>query len=71
MNIISYVQIASAILLIVTILLQQKGNGLGSTFGGSGGEYSTKRGAERIIFGTTIVLAVIFIATSVLRAVVR
>ncbi|MEK7194983.1 MAG: preprotein translocase subunit SecG [Patescibacteria group bacterium] len=71
MNIISYIQITSAVLLIITILLQQKGNGLGSTFGGSGGEYSTKRGAERVIFGATIVLAVIFIATSVLRVLAR
>lgn len=67
MNIISYVQIASAILLIVTILLQQKGSGLSATFGGSAVEYSTKRGAERVIFWTTIVLAVIFIGTSVFR----
>lgn len=71
MNIVSYIQIASAVLLIVTILLQQKGNGLGSTFGGSSGEYSTKRGAEKIIFSATIVLAIVFITTSVLRVLAR
>jgi len=71
MDIISYIQIASAILLIVTILLQQKGNGLGSTFGGSAGEYSTKRGAERIIFGSTIAFAIVFIVTSVLKVLAR
>ena len=71
MNTVSYIQIASAILLIVTILLQQKGNGLGSTFGGSGGEYSTKRGAEKIIFRTSIILAIVFIVTSVLRVLAR
>lgn len=71
MNTVSYIQIASAILLIATILLQQKGNGLGSTFGGSGGEYSTKRGAEKIIFRTSIILAIVFIVTSVLRVLAR
>ena len=69
MNIVSYIQIASAILLIVTILLQQKGSGLSSAFGGAGMEYSTKRGAEKVLFYSTIVLAVLFFGLSLLNIV--
>jgi len=51
--------------LIGGILLQQRGTGLSSTFGGSGLEYSTKRGAEKIIFYATIVIAILFIVASI------
>ena len=68
-QILTYSQIVLSILLIIFILLQQKGNGLSSTFGGSSMEYSTKRGAEKVIFYSTIVVAVIFISVSVIRLV--
>lgn len=55
-------QIVVVVLLIVTILLQQRGSGLGSAFGGDGGNaYATKRGAEKFIFTSTIVLSVLFL----------
>ncbi len=59
---IPYAQMGLAFLLVVGILLQQRGAGLGSTFGGSGVGYSTKRGAEKVIFQFTIVVAILFIA---------
>ena len=65
--ILTYIHIGIAGLLIVTILLQQRGGGLSSTFGGGMMEYSTKRGAEKIIFYATIVLAVLFLGISVAR----
>ncbi len=57
-------QIVVAVLLITLILVQQKGSGLGMAFGGSSTIYRTKRGAEKIIFRATIVLAVLFLAIS-------
>ena len=48
--------------LVACILVQQKGSGLGSAFGGSGVVYSTKRGIEKIIFRATIVIAIVFVA---------
>ena len=66
-HILTSVQIVLSILLIAAILLQQRGTGLSSTFGGGSLEYSTKRGAEKIIFWATIVLAVLFLAVSVAR----
>lgn len=66
-KIITIVQLASAILLITSILLQQRGSGLSETFGGAGGAYSTRRGLEKSLLIATIVLAVVFLLSSVLR----
>lgn len=60
-KILSIIQLVSAVLLIAAILIQSRGAGLGGVFGGEGGVYRTKRGAEKIIFIATIVLAVIFL----------
>jgi preprotein translocase subunit SecG len=57
-------QVVLAILLIITILLQQRGSGLGSAFGGSSNVYSTKRGVDKILFNATIVILVIFFLVS-------
>jgi protein translocase SecG subunit len=63
-NILNIVQIVISILLIVAILLQQKGSGLGAAFGGDSAIYRTKRGAEKFIFRLTIVLSVLFLASA-------
>lgn len=57
-------QIVVSILLMVAILLQNRGTGLGGVFGGTGGVYMTKRGLEKKLFMATIVLAAIFILLS-------
>jgi len=64
-NAIYIIQIIISILLMVTILMQQKGSGLGAGFGGETTVYRTKRGAEKFIFKLTIILAVLFLATSI------
>lgn len=63
-NIITIIQIISAVVLIVSILMQQRGSGLSGTFGGDSGMYSTRRGIERLLFITTIIFAIIFVAVS-------
>ena len=63
------VEIILALLLIGLILLQVKGTGLGSTFGGDLSFYGTKRGAERILFIATIVIAFLFLAISLVSVV--
>ncbi|MGI5828064.1 MAG: preprotein translocase subunit SecG [Patescibacteria group bacterium] len=57
-------QIIVSIILSAVILLQAKGSGLSSTFGGSGAFHHTRRGFERILFQATILLAAVFVATS-------
>ena len=59
-NILFIIQIIISVLLIILILLQQKGAGLGAAFGGESAVYRTKRGAEKIIFMATIVLSILF-----------
>ena len=61
-----YAQIIVAILLIGAILIQQKGVGLGSAFGGEGGVYRTRRGFEKVIFISTIILGVVFVMFAIL-----
>jgi preprotein translocase subunit SecG len=58
---IQILQLIIAILLIASILLQQRGSGLGEAFGGSSAIFRTKRGAEKIIFRTSIVLIIALI----------
>ncbi len=60
-------QIILASLLIVTILLQQKGSGLGGVLGGSSNVYTTRRGVDKILHFTTIFLAIIFFSSSLSR----
>ncbi len=54
------VQIIIAIALTVAILLQARGAGLGSVFGGTGAVFKTRRGIDKLLFRTTIVLSVVF-----------
>jgi len=68
-TLLTYFQIVLALLLTAAVLVQQKGSGLSSAFGGSSMEYSTKRGAERFFYYATIVLAILFLTVSVLRTV--
>ncbi|MBQ2672629.1 preprotein translocase subunit SecG [Candidatus Saccharibacteria bacterium] len=53
----------SAALTIVLILLQQRGASLGSGSGSSSELYTTRRGLEKSLFITTIVMAVIFVSS--------
>ncbi len=62
--ILGILQIILAILMVIAILLQQRGTGLSSAFGGEGNVYRTKRGLEKIIFIATIILAIAFLATA-------
>jgi preprotein translocase subunit SecG len=59
-QVIQVLQIVVAILLMLSILLQNRGAGLGASFGGGGEIYRTKRGAEKFLFRSTIVLIAIF-----------
>lgn len=55
------VMVASGLLMVLCILLQQRGATLGAGFGSSGELYTTRRGVDKSLFEATIVLAVIFV----------
>ncbi len=61
----SIAQIVLSVALILAIMLQVKGGGLGGIFGQADSVYRTRRGIERTLFQLTIVLAVIFIIISI------
>ncbi len=65
MQILISIQIVLSVLLVTLILLQSQGSGLGSTWGGGGETYHTRRGLEKIVFYLTIVCAVLFAVSSV------
>jgi preprotein translocase subunit SecG len=71
--VIRIIQIILGVAVIVFILLQVRGAGLGSAFGGSsaGSVFKTRRGVERLIFNITIVFVVLFALLSVLSAAVH
>lgn len=68
---ITIIQIIIAVLLMTAILLQQRGAGLSGAFGGGeGGAYSTRRGIEKLLFTSTIILAILFFGVSIVRLLV-
>ena len=68
-NIILILHIVVSLSLIALVLLQSSKGGL-SSFGG-GELYRTKRGAEKIVFVLTIVIASLFLLTSIGNILVR
>lgn len=64
------VQIVISVVLVLVILLQVKGGGIGGIFGQADTVYRTKRGVEKWLFWATIILAVVFVIISVVTLLV-
>ena len=58
-------QIILSISLILAILLQVKGGGLGGIFGQADTVFRTRRGVEKTLFQLTIVLVILFVIISI------
>ena len=58
-------QIVLSITLILVILFQVKGGGLGGIFGQADSVFRTRRGIEKTLFQLTIVLIVLFIIIAI------
>lgn len=68
MKSLSIAQAVISVLLVVSILLQNRGSGLGGAFGGGDlSNYYTKRGMEKFLVYATIALAVLFIGLAILN----
>lgn len=59
--ILQIVMLGSAVLMVLAILLQQRGASLGAGFGSSGELYTTRRGLDKSLFEFTIFMAVTFV----------
>ena len=70
-NYFSVAQIVLSIALILAILFQVRGGGLGGIFGQASTVFRTKRGVEKTLFQLTIVLVVLFIIISIVMLRIR
>jgi len=62
-TVLQVITVGSAILMVASILLQQRGASLGAGFGASGELYTSRRGLDKSLYRATVVLAVIFVAS--------
>lgn len=72
-GILPYIQVALAVLLVVSVLLQQTGASLGGAFGGDNfsAAYHTRRGLEKYLFYTTIVIGTLFALSAFVALIIR
>ncbi|MBU0476858.1 preprotein translocase subunit SecG [Patescibacteria group bacterium] len=67
-NLLPFLQIIVAVLLILFILFQQRGTAMGSAFGqGGGGFYSSRRGIQQKLLWATVGLGALFIILAILN----
>jgi protein translocase SecG subunit len=71
-TILPYVQIILSIVLIAAVLLQQRGSSMGGAFGGDNfsAAYHTRRGAELFLYRLSIVVSILFVASTFLSLVI-
>ena len=68
MNVLEVAQIVIAVAVSASILLQARGTGLSSTFGGESTAYRSRRGLERTLFRLTVVLIAVYVVISIVGA---
>jgi preprotein translocase subunit SecG len=68
-----FIQIIVSVGLVVLIVLQARGTGLGSLFGGTGGGaiQKTRRGLEKTLFQMTVGLSVVFILNAIIQLLIQ
>lgn len=69
-SILTYSQIVISILLIISVLLQNRGSGLSAAFGGDFSGFYTKRGLEKFLFVSSSVLGALFIINALATIIV-
>lgn len=68
-----FIQILISVALVTLIILQARGTGLGSLFGGTGGGaiQKTRRGLEKTLFQMTVILSAAFILNAILQLLIQ
>jgi preprotein translocase subunit SecG len=71
--ILRYIQILISVALVSIIILQARGTGLGSLFGGAtgAGAVRTRRGLEKTLFQITVGLSMAFVLNAILQLLIR
>lgn len=63
--------IITSITLVISVVLQSKGAGLGGLSGGdTGGVFSARRGIEKTLFRITIILSIIFFSLAIVTVII-
>lgn len=72
-GVLPYIQVVLCVLLVVSVLLQQTGASMGGAFGGDNfsASYHTRRGMEKHLFYTTIVLGILLALSSFLAFIIH
>ena len=72
-NILPYAEIIVSVVLVLSIMLQQTGSGLGGALGGddSGGFHHTRRGFERFLFYLSLVCGILFALFAFLSIIIK
>jgi len=69
-SLLPYIQIILSAIMVVLILLQQTGAQVGGAFGGSdnlSSAYHTRRGLEKGLFISTIIIAILFALSALIN----
>lgn len=66
LNILMIVEIVVSVSIVISVILQNRAEGLGSLFGGGGEVYRTKRGLEKFLYYITIFLAIVMAVLSLI-----
>jgi protein translocase SecG subunit len=70
MKLLTIIQMGIAVLLAISILLQNRGSGLGAAYGDTFGGYYTKRGMEKFLFYFSIIFGGLFIALALANIII-
>lgn len=70
-NFLLVLNIILSIVIVVFILIQGRGAGLGSAWGGGGERYQTRRGIEKIVVWLTTIAIVVFFIVSLVNLFVK
>ena len=70
-TIVTVAQIIVAIGIVVSVLLQNRGEGLGTFFGGGGEIFRTRRGVENLLYYITIGLVILLGSLSLLNTTLK
>ena len=66
-NILLFVNIILSVIVAILILLQGRGAGLGSAWGGGGETFQTRRGIEKFSLRLTVILIIVFFIVSLIN----
>lgn len=70
-NLLLFANIILSALVVVLILIQGRGAGLGSAWGGGGEMFQTRRGVEKLTLRLTVILILLFFAISMINLFVK